>query len=72
MLKQAVGWATVIMGASIMYMAGRAKLRRYAWYLGVLNQFLWATVAYTTKTWGLVAGCFLYGGVYVRNIVRGT
>ena len=72
MLRQTIGLLTVVMGASIMYMAGRANLRKYAWYLGVINQFLWAGVAYTTKTWGLVAGCFLYGGVYVRNIVRGT
>jgi hypothetical protein len=59
------------MGATIMYMAGRSRLRRTAWYLGVLNQFLWASFAITTRTWGLVAGCLLYGGVYIRNIVRG-
>lgn len=71
MYLQIIAWLTVVMGASIMYMAGRSHLRQYAWYLGVLNQFLWGSFAYMTGTWGLMAGCCLYGGVYIRHIFRG-
>lgn len=70
-MKNAIGLLTVVMGASIMWMAGKAKYRRYAWYLGVLNQFIWAAVAFTTGVWTLVFGCALYGGVYIRNILKG-
>lgn len=71
MILTVIPWLTVFMGATIMFLAGKARWRKTAWYLGVLNQFLWGTFAVTTRTWGLVAGCFLYGGVYIRNILRG-
>lgn len=71
MLEQALAWLTVVTGASIMYMAGRPRFRRAAWYLGVANQFVWGSFAVLTRTWGLLAGCLLYGGTYIRHIVRG-
>lgn len=71
MLAQIIAWLTVVMGASIMYLAGKAQYRRIAWYLGVLNQVVWGALAYTTRTWGLFGGCILYGFVYIRNIMRG-
>ena len=54
-----------------MWLAGRSQWRRTAWYLGVANQFLWATYAITTGTWGFLGGCTIYATVYVRNILKG-
>jgi hypothetical protein len=54
-----------------MYLAGRARTRRAAWVLGVLNQLPWLTYAVLTRAWGFVPGSLLYGSVYVRNLLRG-
>ena len=72
MLEQALAWATVVTGALIMYLAGHSsRTRRWAWSLGVANQLLWGTFAVLTHTWGLIAGCVLYGSVYIRHLVKG-
>lgn len=70
MIEQAIAWATVVAGATIMFLAGRRTTRRLAWALGVFNQILWASFAIMTRTWGLIVGCLLYGGVYIRNFCR--
>jgi hypothetical protein len=64
-------WATTIMGASIMYFAGRARTRQLAWWLGVANQLLWGFYSVTTRQWGFLGGCLLYGSAYIRNLLRG-
>lgn len=74
MTSQAIlAWATTVTGATIMYCAGRQRTRRFAWYLGVANQFLWGAYAImgAPETLGFLVGSLLYGTVYVRNIIRG-
>lgn len=71
MIENLVGLITVVMGASIMRLARHAKTRKLAWRLGVLNQFVWGAVAFTTGVYTLVFGCLLYGWVYINNLRKG-
>lgn len=71
MLRSALPWVTTVTGASVMYLAGRARTRRWAWVLGILNQVPWVTYAILTGAWGFVPGSMLYGSVYLRNLLRG-
>lgn len=70
--KTLLPWATTAMGASIMYLAGRARTRRIAWYLGVVNQIPWVAYAVLAHAWGFIPGSCLYAGVYIRNVKRGN
>jgi hypothetical protein len=64
-------WATTVMGASIMYLAGRSRTRQLAWALGILNQVVWISYAIAAHAYGFIAGSLLYGAVYARNLTRG-
>lgn len=64
-------WLTTLMGASIMYLAGRQRTRRLAWALGILNQFVWISYAIAAEAHGFIAGSLIYGSVYLRNLLRG-
>jgi hypothetical protein len=64
-------WATTVVGASIMYLAGKQRTRRLAWVVGILNQVLWISYAIAAHAYGFIAGSLIYGGVYTRNLLRG-
>jgi len=64
-------WVTTATGASIMFLAGRARTRRAAWILGIVNQVPWITYAIVAGAWGFIPGSLLYGTVYARNLTRG-
>ena len=68
-MKNAVLWSYVLTasGATVMWLAASPKRHLAAWTLGVLNQILWGTFAFTTGQYGFVFGCLLYGSVYARN-----
>ena len=66
-----IPWATTVVGASVMWLAGRRRTRRVAWLLGLANQGLWITFAVATGTWGFVGGSLIYGSVYLGNLIRG-
>jgi hypothetical protein len=65
-------WATTAGGATVMYLAARARTRRLAWILGICNQIPWVLYAITTRAWGFLPGSALYGAVYFRNLFRGN
>lgn len=68
--KTLLPWATTVMGASIMYFAGRARTRRLAWVLGLLNQVAWISYAVMAHALGFIAGSLIYAAVYIRNLLR--
>lgn len=69
--RTALPWLTTLMGASIMYFAGRARTRRLAWMLGIANQVAWCSYALIAHAYGFIAGSCLYAAVYSRNLFRG-
>lgn len=69
-MRAILPWVTTVTGVSVMYLAGRARTRRAAWVLGVLNQIPWITYAVITQSWGFIPGSLLYGSVYIRNYRR--
>lgn len=70
-LKTLLPWATTVMGASIMYCAGRARTRRLAWTLGIANQVAWCSYAVIAHAYGFIGGSVIYAAVYSRNLIRG-
>lgn len=71
MIESLLPWVTTAAGASVMLLAGKSRTRRWAWYLGVLNQIPWVLYAVLAHAWGFIPGSMLYAGVYVRNVKRG-
>jgi hypothetical protein len=70
-LRTVLPWVTTATGASVMYLAAHARTRKAAWILGIANQVPWISFAVITHSWGFVPGSLLYGGVYIRNLLRG-
>lgn len=64
-------WATSAVGISIIWMAGRRRTRRLAWFLGLANQALWISYALATAQYGFIAGSAVYGAMYANNLRRG-
>lgn len=62
-------WSYVLTasGALVMWLAASPKRHLTAWTLGLLNQILWGSYAFSTGQYGFVFGCLLYGTVYARN-----
>ena len=54
-----------VSGGTVQYLAGRRN--KWAWKIGLMNQFLWFTYATLTGQWGFLLGCVVYGSAYVRN-----
>ena len=71
-LKTFLPWLTTCIGASVMYLAGKARTRRWAWILGVLNQTAWISYAVIAHAYGFIAGSLIYASVYCRNLVGGN
>lgn len=64
-------WITSAVGITIIYLAGRARTRRAAWVLGILNQGAWVTYALSAKATGFILGSVVYGSMYLRNLLKG-
>lgn len=64
-------WATTVTGVTVMWLAGRARTRKAAWILGIMNQIVWVTYAIAAHAYGFIGGSVLYASVYSRNLVRG-
>lgn len=72
MVETLIPWATTVMGATIIWLAGRGpKARRVAWWCGLANQALWISFALVTGAYGFIAGSLIYGGVYARHLQKG-
>lgn len=63
-------WGTTVMGASVMYLAGRARTRRWAWVIGLLNQVFWISYAVLAHAYGFIGGSLIYASIYTRNLFR--
>jgi len=70
-VTEALPWITSAVGITIIYLAGRARTRRLAWALGILNQGAWVTYALSAKAYGFIIGSAVYGAMYLRNLLKG-
>ena len=61
-------WLLMSVGVSSLYLAGRKSM--WGWALGIGGQTLWLAYSVTTRQWGFLASCFVYGSVYVINFRR--
>lgn len=68
MLHQLPSIGLSLWGVLVFKLAG--DRRRIGWALGVAGQLFWLAYAIWLHQWGLIIGCGLYGGTYLRNFVK--
>lgn len=57
-----------IVGVSGLWIAGNKST--WGWIIGISAQALWITYAIMTAQWGFLFSAFVYGGVYIRNLIK--
>lgn len=59
-------WLLMAVGVTGLWLAGKRSWT--GWAVGLAAQGLWLAYAITTRQWGFLASCFVYGAVYLRNL----
>ncbi len=59
-------WLLMAVGVTGLYLAGRKSWT--GWAIGLGSQVLWLAYAISTRQWGFLVSCFLYGAVHARNL----
>lgn len=66
-MAQVWSWLLMAVGVTGLYLAGR----RYwiGWAIGLGSQVLWLAYSISTRQWGFLVSCFVYGAVHLRNLI---
>jgi hypothetical protein len=68
MLTQVVGFVAPCLGLIGMWRAGSKSW--HGWAIALASEVPWVLYALLLHQWGLLASCFIWAAVYVRNIWR--
>lgn len=66
MTYQVWSWLLMAVGVTGLWLAGKRSWT--GWPVGLAAQVLWLAYSITTRQWGFLVSCFVYGAVYLRNL----
>lgn len=68
MTPQWWSWVLMVVGAFGLFTVGRKVW--WGWMVLIVNEWLWVIYAVNTRQYGFIVAAFIYGTVYVNNILK--
>jgi hypothetical protein len=66
-MEQLWSWLLMAVGVTGLYLAGRRHW--IGWAIGLGAQVLWLAYSISTRQWGFLVSCFVYGAIHLRNLI---
>lgn len=67
-MSQWWSWLLMSIGLVGLFLVGSNYWQ--GWAINLANQGLWFTYSVYTRQWGFLVACFVYAGMYARNLLK--